>query len=441
MVAAAEKPLKRGSFWRLDPPVISEDGRVKRGGMWAHQLKAWESDNEIVVFVTGYGGGKTLLGGKWAISIGLTNDGVPGAIVSPTFPMARETTIATMRELLEGKSRSLNGFHWEYKKQERTFLWSYRGRRGRSIIYSGDDPDRMKGPNLGYVWIDEPFIQPREIFDQAMARLRHPLAKKIQLLLTGTPEQLNWGWELCEGELRERHDVAVIQASSRENKATGESYIERLSSTFTEKMADAYIEGKFVNLAKGLVYYNFSPAANISAEYDQIPPGSDMYVGMDFNVNPMAFCVFYIFRGRAHVLAEVELPDSSTPAACAWLKRNFPGVLDVCPDASGVARKSATGHSDFYELEKAGFRLHKTRANPPIRDRENAMNAMLCNALGKRRLTISPRCANLRRYFLQYSHDNARKPEGEAMNHLLSALGYGIYYLFPVEGYFSAEQR
>lgn len=41
-------------FWRLEDPVLAEDGTVQLGGMFEHQRKLWSSKKFIKALVTGY---------------------------------------------------------------------------------------------------------------------------------------------------------------------------------------------------------------------------------------------------------------------------------------------------------------------------------------------------------------------------------------------------
>nr|MCK4930054.1 hypothetical protein [Nanoarchaeota archaeon] len=61
------------SFWRQEDPELDADGLVVKGGMWQHQRDWWNSPKFIRALVMGYGGGKTLISGKRAISMARTN--------------------------------------------------------------------------------------------------------------------------------------------------------------------------------------------------------------------------------------------------------------------------------------------------------------------------------------------------------------------------------
>jgi hypothetical protein len=55
--------------------------------------------------------------------------------------------------------------------------------------------------------------------------------------------------------------------------------------------------------------------------------------------------------------------------------------------------KSNSQHSERSARQVAGN--HVPSANPSVRDRVNAVNGMLCNSQGTRRLFIDPRCRRL----------------------------------------------
>lgn len=423
------------SFWRKGDPTLGKERRVTCGGMFEHQRMWWSLPNFIRVIVGGYGSGKTMVLCKRAIAMALHNAPSPYALVSPTYAMARETTIRTVRELCQGKRTIYGrGFWWRYNATSHTFTIRYRGREGRIIIYSSENPDSLRGPNLGGAGIDEPFIQPEVAFNQMIARVRDPAARVHEISCAGTPEQLNWGYDLCEGELSERHDVGFIQASTRLNLTLPPGYVPHLEGAYADKEASAYIEGHFVNLAKGAVYYAFDPddqMVDISR-----PAGSELGVGMDFNVNPMACVVFWRRGDHMHVFDEFEFPNADTEYVCQELRDRYweEGLREVYPDASGRARHTNApgGRSDFSFIEDAGFTVNAPHQNPARRDRYNAVNGKLKSRDGRVTLTISPKCKKLKKYLSVYSHELMNKAEQKKMSHELDALGYPIAYLWPV---------
>jgi len=408
--------------------------------MLPHQRQLWALPNFIKVLVAGFGAGKTILLCKWAIASGLENAPAPIAVVSPTFTDARRTLIPTMRELLAGKQTLLgHAFRWHFHETHHVFTVWYHGRVARIEVYSGEDPDRLRGPNLAAVGTDEPFIQKEAVFTHTMARIRHPAARRREMVLTGTPEQLNWGYELCVGDLREKNDVGVVRATSRDNPITvATGYVDRLETLYDEKTAQAYLDARFVSLSKGQVYYNFDPMEN-EVELAR-PEDAELGLGMDFNVNPMAMSVFWKRRGHIHFMREYELPNADTELACSIAREHWwdAGLRDVYPDATGHRRQTSApgGKSDFHYIRAAGFKIHTALSaegkpvNPERKDRFNAVNGRFKPRGSGVQLTISPQCKKLKKYLLGYAHETAHKQE--SMSHLLDAFSYPVAFLFPV---------
>ena len=117
-----------------------------------------------------------------------------------------------------------------------------------------------------------------------------------------------------------------------------------------------------------------------------------------------------------------------------------PITVRIYGDAAGAARSTA-GRSD-YEIIRQFFRTqpdfrvtyHVKSSNPAVRDRVNAMNGMLRNNQGERRLWVNPGCKQLIRDLERVSwkadsHDNLL-PQLDKTNpgltHVSDALGYLI---------------
>ena len=413
------------SFWRQEDPVLNDEKLVVTGGMWQHQRDWWHSPHYIKALVMGYGGGKTLISAKRAISMCMENAPVPYMYVSPSYKLARRTIMPTLEELLDGRKikYSPNKSLFEYKikiKKKVGTIW----------IASGDDPKSLKGPNLCGANIDEPFIQDKEVFDQMMARVRDTKAKSRKITLTGTPEDLNWGYDICEGDDKGRYDIGLIQAPSYANLALPADYIESLQNAYDDVVVEAYVEGKFVNMAKGRVYYGFERGRNVVRK--KRPDGVPLQIGQDFNVDPMASALFWTEGPHMHIEKELELRNSDTEdmviRAQEYAAQQGTALEISYPDPSGKARKTSApaGRTDFTIIKYAGIQVKARIKAPPIRDRRNAVNKKWKDAT----LTVSPDCKKVIKYSEQLSHELFTKQE--EMTHLTDAIGYPVEYLYPI---------
>ncbi len=315
-----------------------------------------------------------------------TNAPVWSGIVSPSFPMAKRTIVPTIEKLLKGKQTVRDDLTYKHNKSDHVFEIQIECRPVASLLYmSGENPDALKGPNLGTAAIDEPFIQDVAVFEQMVARVRDPDARVQAMGLTGTPEQLNWGYDLVEGDLADRYDVGHVTADTRSNVTVGKEYAQRLIDGYDDLAAEAYVEGRFRNLSKGQVFYSFSRANNVKELKSE---SAVHFVGMDFNVNPMSFCVGWRQGDHAHIYAEHELPNSDTPYACSVIKERYPQVKMVYPDPTGNARATQApgGMSDHKWIRGAGYVVMTPSSPWGLRDSYNSVN----NMFKKRRLTIDP---------------------------------------------------
>jgi hypothetical protein len=427
--------------------------------MFPHQLKWWNLPNFIAGLVTGYGGGKSLTLYKRAIASALENAPVPVIICLPSYPMAKMITIPAMEELLQGKEGILGprNFKWDFNAQApmRFRIW-YRGREATIWVLSSERPKTLVGPNVAGVYMDEPFIQPYEAFDKLHTRVRHPAAQRLEIRLAGTPEQLNWGYDLFRGELSEKFDTALVQGSTRDNLALDPAYAARLLAGYDEETAAAYVEGEFRNLAKGRIYFGFEESRNVVPD-DQvplpegvlmtygpsghpIPVGARLGLGMDFNVNPMAFVVFWYTDYHIHYLWEMEIPNADTQYAAQVVREKFggPNVLEDCfPDPACNQRKTSAsgGRTDGSILKENGFTLFHRRQHPTRRDRYNAANACFRPAANPHlpRATVSPNCKQLIANLGNYTAAIMNREDGKRMSHLLDAATYAPEYLFGLQ--------
>ena len=378
----------------------------------------WELPNFIRLLVGGYGSGKTHIGALRAIALSYLNAGLPGQYVSPSYPMAKKTIIPTLTDIFERA-----GLDVTQHQTDHTF--HIRNWDGHIWIGSGESPDSLKGPNLAWAGIDEPFIQPRAVFNQMLARVRHPQARQREIFLTGTPEELNWGYELATND-EGRYDVGVVLARTADNIHLPPDYITTLRSAFSEDLQAAYLEGRFVNLTTGRVYTPFDRSRHLThLDVTGLVPAC----GVDFNVDYLTAELFVSGPNWLHFFDEIRLSNATTFELADILQAHYPGIA-IYPDPSGQARHTSATGSDHEILRQAGFTIRAHPAQPPVRARVNAVNRMLKDG----RMTIEPgRCPQLLQDFerCRWTPDQIDKSD-PARTHAADAAGYATEYLFPI---------
>ena len=337
------------------------------------QLKWWNLQSFIKLLVGGYGSGKTYILGKRFIRNSYLNSGLPNQIVSPTYATAKKTIILTLEELLDNAE-----IRYKYNKSEHTFHileWD-----GHIWIGSGEDPDSLKGPNLASGGIDEPFIQKEEVFKQMIARIRHPRAAFRELAMTGTPEELNWGYSLSK---KKEVDFDMVVADTRDNIYLPKEYVEHLDSIYSEEEKKALMGGKFINLTSGRVCKPFDEDDHVKYrnDIDDLFKTVPVEGGIDFNVDYMSAEFFFDISGHVHYFKEFRKSNTDTYEMAELISKYFKDKtktqIRIYPDATGSARKTSSTRSDHQILKEYGFKVITRKANPPVRDRVNAWNKKL----------------------------------------------------------------
>jgi len=157
---------------------------------------------------SGRGFGKTRTGAQWVINraqIGFRRI----ALVGQTKADVRDTMV----EVGDSSILKLSPpwFYPDYEPSKRRITWP-NGAIG--IIYSGDEPDQLRGPQHDSAWVDElaKFKYPQETWDNLMLGLR--IGPKPQVCVTTTPRPI----PLIKALIADR-DTVDVKRSTYDNIA------------------------------------------------------------------------------------------------------------------------------------------------------------------------------------------------------------------------------
>ena len=409
-------------------------------------------------FVTGYGGGKTWVGAGGLAKHFYEFPRVNAGYFAPTYRDIKDTFYPTVEESLSdwGLTTSIRAGDKEVDvRRGRLYL-------GTILCRSMDDPGSIVGFKIGKAQVDEiDVLAP----DKAAVAWRKILARmrvkrdglQNGIDVTTTPEGFRFVYNQFVKQVRENSVLAglygIVQASTYDNAANlPKDYIPSLLASYPPQLVDAYIHGKFVNLQTGSVYSAYSRKLNACA--DKIEPGETAFVGMDFNVGKMAAVIHVKREGLPRAVGEI-VGGYDTPDMIRRVKEvlwTYEGgafkssrQIRVYPDASGDSRKSVNASkTDLALLREAGFIVCAPSANPPVKDRVNAMNAMFCNAEGQRRYLVN---ADLCPSYAEALEQQPWAANGEpdkstGHDHLVDAGGYFIHHEYPlVRRTFSSQQQ
>lgn len=412
------------------------------------QAKFVGLDRKYKALVTGFGGGKTWAGCADLAKHFYEFPRVAAGYFAPTYPQIRDIFYPTVEESLYDwgltvKVRAAN--HEVSVYRGKTFM-------GQILCRSMEDPGSIIGFKIGKALVDEIDTMAKEKAQHAwrkiIARMRYNvpgLANGVSV--TTTPEGFRFTYDQFVREPREHPDVAelygLIQSSTYDNAANlNPDYIPSLLASYPANLIEAYINGQFTNLNTGTVYQSYDRKLNHCD--DTVQDGEVLYIGMDFNVGKMAAVVHVKRNGLPRAVDEIvngyDTPDMVRRITERfWRQEN--GIwrqtrqIRIYPDASGGSRKSVNAsETDLALLRQAGFQVCAPPANPPVKDRINAMNGMFCNANGERHYLVNdamcPTYADCLEQQPWAANGEPDKTTGH--DHPNDAAGYFIHHDYPI---------
>jgi len=343
--------------------------------------------------------------------------------VAPTYKMAKNIVWKKLKN-------RLTDLNWVAKHNETEL--SLLLKNGSTISLKGaDNYDSLRGVGLNFIVLDEfADIDPEAWYETLRPTLSD---KQGRALFIGTPKGIgNWAYEIYQKAL-ENDSWSSYTFTTIEGGNVPLEEIEAAKQDLDTRTFRQEYMATFETFA-GRIYYSFDRALNV-VKYEGNTPDA-VYVGMDFNIDPMSAVVATRIGDTLHIIDEVRLFSSNTQEIVDELKQRFPrSKLWVYPDPAGNQRKtSAGGQTDINILTNAGFVVKAPRTHTPVRDRINAVNSRLCDSTGVRRLYIDPKC----KYTIEglerqtYKEGSSQPDKDSGYDHMNDALGYMIDYLFPV---------
>jgi hypothetical protein len=393
------------------------------------QRRFHESEARFKGFSGPIGSGKSQALCHEAIKLAYLNQGRMGLMGAPTYPMLRDSTQATLLEIL-----GANGIPYEHNKAENVLTLEDTG--SRIVFRSVDDFERLRGTNLAWFGVDELTYAPAEAWLRLEGRLRDPKATRLGGFAVWTPKGYDWVYQKFIAEPVKGYEAVIAQPfENRHLLGKVPDFYERLRESYDESFYRQEVLGSYLNLVGGLVYAPFRREEHVKEL--KVDPWLPLLWALDFNVDPMASVVAQEGNGTVYVLDEIVLRHASTHEACAEFCRRYPshpGGVVIYGDASGNQRQT-TGSTD-YQIIREHFARHYgspasyrvPRANPEVRERVMLVNSKLRSASGATQLAVDRRCTELIKDFEQVSYkaDSTQidKERDRRRTHVSDALGY-----------------
>lgn len=369
--------------------------------LYGEQWRFVNCTDRFSLFVGGIGSGKSYAGAVKALLAG-GKAKTMGLVVAPTYPMLRDATLRTFQAVA---GNALVDFH---KSEMRGTL-----RNGAEILFrSADMPDRLRGPNIHWMWIDEAALCPAQTWEVGIGRLRAD-GTAGPAWLTTTPKGRNWVYNQLS-------NLTVFRSTTADNPYLDREFVHSLESVYTGQFARQELYGDFVTF-EGLVYDEFDRSRHVM-EQDQ-REGWRYVAGIDEGyTNPSVIMVVGLDSdNRVHIAQEMYRRRMLQGDVIAEARR----LRDAFQIDTFYADPSAAGL--IAELRDAG--LPVVAADHRVMDGIHRVKAALQVAGdGRPRLTVSPQCVNTIAEFESYVWKEGRagmRDEPEKVNdHAMDALRY-----------------
>ena len=388
-----------------------------------------DTSTEIIGISAGYGAGKTRALCAKAVMLAAANQGFIGAVMEPTGPLIRDIWQNDFDDFLEAYS-----IPYTFRASPLPeYMLHLPGGDTKILCRSFENWSRIIGLNLAWVLADEidtvtPSIA-NKAFPKILGRLRSGNVR--QFGAASTPEGFRWMWNTFgSDEAKARSDRHLIKMRTADNPHLPPDFIERLQANYDPSLLRAYLDGEFVNLTTGQVYDRFDRAKHVTADLPDLDR-EPLRVGLDFNVGNMSAVI--AIRQSSSLLVIDEISGAhDTDAIGQELLRRYPDRrIYGYPDASGGNRSTNATQTDIQILESYGISNQSPKANPPVRDRIAAVQALLENGKGQVRLQIHSSCKRLIECLELQSYTEKGEPDKDAgFDHMNDALGYVVWREF-----------
>jgi hypothetical protein len=216
------------------PPPSHPPKRLKVSRSTEAQRRFWECPAKFRLYRGGVGSGKTFAGAVEALR---QPRGSVGLVCAPTYRMLEDASLETFLALARR-----GGVLKSYLKGDR--VAELAGRR-RILFRTADDPEHLRGPNVGWAWGDE-------------AALAHPLTWQILLGRLRLPPYRAWLTTTPRGNRNWTHTTfstggpryATIGASTRDAFWHPAEFVASMLANYSHDFARQEIDGEVLDDAQ-----------------------------------------------------------------------------------------------------------------------------------------------------------------------------------------------
>ena len=295
----------------------------------------------------------------------------------------------------------------------------------RIELKGGDRYDSLRGNSLSNVILDEAAYIPKDCWEMV---IRPALAdQQGKAIFISTPCGYNFFHEWFE-QAEDEPGWQTFTYNTIQGGNVPPEEVELARRTLDERTFAQEFLASFETFS-GRVFPEFSDE-NVDATVKDM--GGPILIGLDFNVGIMAGVICSKVGDTLHIWDEIAVKNSNTDEVCLMLRERFPDrELVAFPDPTGKARKtSAAGATDHGIIRKYGIKVVAPNAPWAVKDRLNATNWLIKNAVGEIRMFVHPKAKNTIKGFKSVTYKEGSEDfvvdKDPGLEHWIDGCGYLI---------------
>lgn len=370
---------------------------IKRYKPHKYQKQFHNSKARFRTLIAGRRGGKTLSGTIEALRFAdlraqELDRPTKGMIIAPTYPMLKDVNIPMFLDWCP--SHTIKAWNKQDHKMQLV--------NGSEITFrSGDNPDRLRGVGLDWVWMDEASFMDREVWEVVYPALTD---KGGYAWITTTPQGYDWVYEgFYKPAVDKQDDYEAWRYTTEDNPYIDKLLIEKAKQDLSEVMFRQEYLASFEKF-EGLIYPDFEEEVHVK-EPPPKHPTDIFFVSLDVGWNhPTAMILakedvnhnlYLIDEAREQYLDTKGISKQLSALLMRnGLERHEISAFIIDPASKGTQQTS--GMSMFDQLLEEGWGFI-----PGNNDVMAGINRVT-RLLRERKVFISKRCEKIREEIRSY---------------------------------------
>jgi hypothetical protein len=211
----------------------------------------------------------------------------------------------------------------------------------------------------------------KAIQERCRVHMPAPLDRSPFVFFSTTAQGMGGTYNLVRQFDKQGVPYAIIRGRTQDNPSLDPLQIKLLRKLYTEDEARAYLDGEFVNLAQGRVYYAFDRKLHVCMRFP-IQDTDIIYVGQDFNYGFNASAEIICRAGIMYLVDSHHWNDMGQ--GFRRLREMYPqNRIIMVPDSNG--KEIMQGYVE--EANQWGIEIFWYNCNPSITERIMAINKAL----------------------------------------------------------------